>query len=83
MTSVRLPAEIESKLQSISMSKHKSKTELIIQALEMMFLREESEQDSFEIGQNSFGKFGSGKGDLSTNYKSLIKEKIRAKTSSH
>ena len=83
MTTVRLPVEIEQKLDSLSRSKHKSKTDLIKEALEVFFFQEEGEKDSFEIGQEYFGKYGSGIGSLSTTYKMRIKEKLHAKYNSH
>jgi predicted DNA-binding protein len=79
MTTVRLPVEIEQKLDFLSKTKHKSKTELIKEALEDLFHQEEFEKDSYELGEEYFGKYGSGDGTLSVNYKKLLKGKIRAK----
>jgi predicted DNA-binding protein len=83
MTTVRLPVEIEQKLNFLSKSKHKSKTELIKEALECLFAQEEVEKDSYELGVEYFGIFGSGDGNLSTDYKRRIKDKIRAKHNTH
>jgi predicted DNA-binding protein len=83
MTTVRLPVEIEQKLNFLSKSKHKSKTELIKEALECLFAQEEIEKDSYELGVEYFGIFGSGDGNLSTDYKRRIKDKIRAKHNTH
>ena len=83
MTTVRLPVEIEQKLQSMSVSKHKTKSEIIKEALEILFSSQESEIDSYELGKDYFGKYGSGKGNLSTDYKNILKEKIRAKHNTH
>ncbi len=79
MTTVRLPIEIENKLAILAQKKHKSKTELIKEALELYFYNCESEQDSYNLGKNYFGKFGSKDGSLSTTYKSKLKEKLHAK----
>ena len=79
MTTVRLPVEIEQKLDSLAKSKHKSKSELIKEALEVFFHKEEAEKDSYEIGQEYFGKYGSGDGTLSTTYKMKTKGKLHAK----
>jgi Arc/MetJ-type ribon-helix-helix transcriptional regulator len=81
MTTVRLPADIEQKLELVSSAKHVTKSELIKEALELLFSREEREKDSFELGEERFGRYGSGRTDLSTNYKLLLKEKISAKSS--
>lgn len=83
MTTVRLPVDIEQRLQSLSSAKHKTKSELIKEALEFFFEKEDSEKDSFELGKEYFGKFGSGQSNLSTDYQKLVKDKICAKLSSH
>ena len=43
-------------------------------------LKKESEQKSaYELGSEFFGKYSSGKNDLSTTYKQKLKDKINAK----
>ncbi len=79
MTTVRLPLELEQKLEIFSREKHKSKTDLIREALEKYFNFENAEIDSYELGKEYFGKYGSGDGSLSVTYKSKIKAKINAK----
>ena len=74
MTTVRLPLEIEQRLEILAREKHKSKTELIKEALE---------KDSYELGEEYFGRYGSGDGSLSVSYKEKIKDKINAKRNSH
>jgi len=83
MTTVRLPTEIEQKLEDISKEKHKTKSEIIKEALERLFYSEESQRNSYELGREFFGKYGSGKGDLSVTYKEKIKDKINAKRCTH
>jgi predicted transcriptional regulator len=82
MTTVRLPVEIEQKLEVVSKNRNRSKSDLIKEALEVFFSQEESEKDSYEIGKAYFGKFGSENGDLSINYKKILKEKLGVKHSS-
>jgi predicted DNA-binding protein len=79
MTTVRLPLEIEQRLEILSRKKHKSKTEVIKEALDTLFFKEESEKDSYELGAEYFGRFGSGDGSLSVSYKEKIKAKISDK----
>ena len=81
MTTVRLPADLEKKLDSASRADKRSKSELIKEALERYFDRDEPEKDSYELGKEYFGLYGSGEGTLSTNYKARIKEKLDAKRS--
>jgi hypothetical protein len=83
MTTVRLPIDYEQKLTALATVKKKSKTEIIKEALEILFHQEESTEDSYESGKNYFGKYGSGNGTLSVTYKSKLKEKINAKCHSH
>ena len=81
MTSVRLPSEIEQRLQLISESRHKSKSDIIKEALEKFFEAEIEEKDSFELGKDLFGRRGSGN-SAPRDYKKEVKEKIRAKHNS-
>ena len=81
MTTVRLPREIEEKLQILSAKQHKSKSDIIKEALELLFSKETADKDSYELGLPYFGKYGSGSADR--DYKKLVKEKIRAKHNSH
>ena len=83
MTTVRLPVELENKLSILSQNQHKSKTELIKEALEYFFIKIEAEKDSYELGKKYFGKYGSNDGTLSTTYKSKIKRKLHAKYNSN
>ncbi|MDR2428452.1 MAG: ribbon-helix-helix domain-containing protein [Candidatus Margulisbacteria bacterium] len=77
MTTVRLTDEIEHKLEVFSRANHKSKSDLIREALANFFAREET--DSYTLGAAYFGKYGSGNGNLSGNYKKLLKRKLYAK----
>ena len=83
MTTVRLPDDIEKRLASLSRTKKKTKSELIKEALEQFFYQQGNEKDSYELGKEYFGQYGSGKGNLSVEYKKLIKEKIHAKRNTH
>jgi Predicted DNA-binding protein with an HTH domain len=79
MTTVRLPLEIEQKLEILSHNTHKSKTDIIKEALENLFLTSENEKDSYELGIEYFGKYGSGEGNLSKEYKHILKDKLNVK----
>jgi predicted DNA-binding protein len=83
MTTVRLPDDIEKKLATLSRTKKKSKSELIKEALEQFFHKEGNEKDSYELGREYFGQYGSGEGNLSIEYKRLLKGKINAKRNPH
>lgn len=83
MTTVRLPADIEQRLEILARQRHTSKSDLIKEALESLFFASESEKDSYSLGEEYFGKYGSGDGSLSTTYKTKMKDKIHAKYNSH
>lgn len=83
MTTVRLPVEYEQKLDSYAKLKDKSKSDIIKDALDIFFYQEESEKDSYELGEPYFGQYGSGDGSLSVTYKTKIKEKINDSAHSH
>jgi predicted DNA-binding protein len=83
VTTARLPTETRSRLVALSKIKGKTKSEIIKESLELYFEREEKEMDSFTLGMPYFGKYGSGKGDLSATYKQRIKEKLGARQNSY
>jgi hypothetical protein len=74
---------MEQKLESASKMRHTSPSALINEALKSFFLDKDTEEenikDSYEIGKNYFGNYGSGNSNLSTDYKKLLKGKFRAK----
>jgi predicted DNA-binding protein len=76
ITTARLPIDTRNKLLALARIKNKTKSEIIIQSLEMYYDREEGDMDSFTLGENVFGKYGSGDGDRSVTYKEQIKKKI-------
>jgi len=83
MTAVRLPIELEQKLDAYSKVQNTSKSEIIKEALEEYFCHESSGIDSYTSGLAYFGQFGSEDGNLSVNYKKILKEKIHAKQHTH
>ena len=81
MISLRLPSNLEDKLNKISKDENISKTEIIKQAL-ISYMKEYSrKQNPYELGSELFGKYGSGNRNLSKDYKKLLKEKFHEKYS--
>jgi predicted DNA-binding protein len=68
MTSLRLPKDVEQKIFSFSKTRNQSKSAVIIAALRQFFEHEE-EVDSFELGKDLFGHYGSNSGE--TGYASV------------
>lgn len=80
MISVRLPKELETKINILVKKNSISKSEIIKQALTMYLNEnEKKEESSFELGKNLFGKYGSGDRNLSTQYKEKVKKIINEK----
>lgn len=80
-TSIRLPKELEEKLESISSSEHISKSQIIKNSLLEYFDRHYSNKSSYEIGQKYFGKYDTGQPDLASNRKKHLKKLINDKMS--
>ena len=76
ITTARLPMDTRNKLLALARIKNMTKSEVIIKSLEMYYDREEGDMDSFSLGENLFGKYGSGDGDRSVTYKERIKKKL-------
>ena len=54
-------------------------SEFIRDAIREKLSREETAPNPYELGKDLFGRYGSGRDDLSTNRKALLQEKLRAK----
>jgi predicted DNA-binding protein len=83
ITTARLPVDTRNRLVALARAKNKTKSEIIIEALEMYYKQEENELDSYTLGLPYFGRYGSKTGDFSTSYKRRIKEKLRARQNSY
>ena len=77
MTTVRLPEDMEQRLESLAKARRATKSDLIKEALEEYLARDESLADSYALGREYFGRWGSGDGTLSRTYKERLKGKIR------
>jgi predicted DNA-binding protein len=76
ITTARLPVDTRNKLLALSSLKKKTKSEIIIESLEMYYKQEEGEIDSFTLGEPFFGRYGSGESDRATTYRQRIKKKL-------
>lgn len=81
MLSVRLPGELEKKVKQLATAEGRTKTEIIRTALEAYVKAKDQAASAYDLGKNLFGRYGSGRRDLSINYKSRVKERIREKHS--
>jgi hypothetical protein len=68
-------------LEKIAGARKITKSQLIREAIDEYLVSREKEVTLFMVGENFFGRYGSGKGDLSTTYKNILKDKLNAKGS--
>jgi len=78
-TTARLPAYTRNKLVTLARIKGKTKSDIIKEAIEVYYEREENDLDSFTVGEPFFGNYGSGESDRATTYKDRIKQKLSEK----
>ena len=81
MISLRLTSDLEEKLNRIAKIENISKSEIVKQALALYFEDYNKKRDPYDLGKDLFGKYGSGKGNLSQDYKKLLKDRLREKHS--
>ena len=81
MISLRLPGKIEKQLNEIAENEHLSKSAVIKDALNMFFNDYYKKFTPYDLGKELFGTHGSSRGNLSADYKKLIKGKLREKHS--
>ena len=79
MLTVRLPQALEDRLKQTAAAEKRTKTEVIRTALEVYLQAQRGNRSAFDLGEDLFGRYGSGNGNLSTTYKRILKERIRAK----
>ena len=78
MITLSLDPKLEQKMSNTAKNLGLSKSELVRKSL-VEYLGRLSKQNAWEAGHELFGKYSSGNGNLSTDRKEILKEKIRAK----
>ncbi len=81
MISLRLTNDLEEQLNTISKTEKTSKSEIIKKALALYFEEYKKGHGPYDLGKDMFGKYGSGKGTLSKDYKKLVKGRLHEKYS--
>lgn len=81
MTSVRLPKELENKLELLAKEDNITKSDVIKKALDKYFDEYDKKLNPYDLGEELFGKHGSGDGSLSETYKTKLRGKINEKMS--
>jgi len=78
MITLRLDSELEKNINNIAQQMGVTKSELIRKSI-TAFIEKIEQPSPWELGSNFFGKYASGKDNLSSDRKAIAKEKIRAK----
>ena len=78
MITIRLDPKLEQSIDNTSKHLGLTKSELIRRSIQE-YLNKISSQTPWDLGKNLFGKYSSGRGNLSSDRKQIIKKKIRAK----
>jgi predicted DNA-binding protein len=81
MLSVRLTPELEQKLEQWAVKEKTTKSDIIKEALQEYFDKRELTENPYLLGEDMFGKYGSGNSSLSQDYKKTVRDKIHAKKS--
>lgn len=81
MFSIRLPGEMNKRIEILASREQKTKTEIVKEALQEYLDKQEKLENPFELGKDLFGKYGSGAGNLAAEYKKIVRDKIHAKKS--
>lgn len=78
--SIRLDKATEDALRQRLQFENISLSDFVRDAIQEKLAKQVADQISpYELGKHLFGRFGSGRNDLSTNRKTLLREKLRAK----
>lgn len=80
MITLRLDPKLDRIVSNTAKNLGLTKSDLVRRSL-VEYISKLSESDAWETGQDLFGRYASGKDDLSSNRKALLKEKIKAKRS--
>jgi predicted transcriptional regulator len=78
MITLRLDSALEKNLTDMANILGLTKSELIRRSL-FEYLEKIRRPSAWELGEDKFGRYASGKGNLSSDRKVLLKEKIKSK----
>jgi len=81
--SLRLTAAEEKALAIAARRAGISKSQYLRQCLTARLVAEQSHSWAYELGKDLFGKYASGRSDLSVNAEKIVREKIHAKARRH
>lgn len=78
MITLRLDQKLDQIVSNTAKNLGLTKSELVRKSL-VEYISKLNKQNAWEAGKDLFGRHASGKGNLSSNRKALLKDKIKAK----
>lgn len=78
MITLRLDPNLDQLVSNAAKNLGISKSEFVRKSL-IEYIGKIDNQNAWEVGKDLFGRYESGKSNLSSNRKALVKEKIKAK----
>jgi RHH-type rel operon transcriptional repressor/antitoxin RelB len=78
MITLRVDKKLEETLKKTAKAKGLTKSEIVRQSL-VEYLSSHSQNNPHKIGEGVFGKYGSGKGNLSTDSEKILRGKLCGK----
>lgn len=78
MMTLRIDEDLEKKIERASVNLGISKSELLRRSVQE-FIARMSKPDPWDVGKDLFGKYRSGRHDLSTNRKTIIRDLLSRK----
>ena len=79
MLTVRLPRALEREVEQLAQAEHKTKSELVKEALRRYLDQKRGTLSPYSLGVDLFGRFRSESDDLSITYKDRLREKLAEK----
>jgi RHH-type rel operon transcriptional repressor/antitoxin RelB len=79
LVSIRLDNQMAKELTQAARASGVSKSELVRRSLSQYIALRKMDNRAWEVGKDLFGKYGSGRSDLSMNSERIAREKIHAK----
>ena len=85
MLAVRLSEELEADLGRYAQVLSRTKSDVVKEALTLYLdaQKHKAETTPYQLGEEFFGRYGSGDGDRSVTYKQRLRDKLRASHRTH
>ncbi|TGJ99810.1 MULTISPECIES: ribbon-helix-helix protein, CopG family [Leptospira] len=79
MISLRIPPELERKLDSFAKSEGKSRSEIVKESILEYIKNHSSSKTPFELGEDLFGKYSANNKQLAENRKAILSKVLKDK----